>query len=88
MLAGFTHVHDGNCVQAVVTRIPRSSLQTFIDRYATVCIHIRPDPPKRNSLVMGESIQHPAIFLRLKKRLPIVRVAYTVMPQGQNILHD
>jgi len=61
-------VHDANCVPAVVTRMPRSSLQTCIDWYTTVCIHISPDPPKGNSLVTGEPIKHPASFPRLKKR--------------------
>ncbi len=62
------HVHDANCVPAVVARMPRSSLQTCIDWYTTVCIHISPDPPKGNSLVTGEPIKHPASFPRLKKR--------------------
>ena len=87
MLAGFMHVHDAKCVPAVVTRMPRSSLQTCIDRYTTVCIHMHPDPPKGNSLVTGEPIQHPAICLRLKKWL-ILPELLTVLPRGQTILYD
>ena len=45
------YVHDAHCVPAVVTRLPRSSLQTCIDRYTTVRIHMRPDPPKGDSLI-------------------------------------
>jgi len=63
------HLHDAHCVPAVVTRMPRSSLQTCIDWYTTVCIHMRPDSPKGDSLVTGEPIQHPAFCLNIKRMI-------------------
>lgn len=87
MLAGFTHVHNTHCMPAVLTRMPRSSLQPCINWYTTVCIHVCPDPPKGNILITGEPIQHPATFLKLKN-LFFGPELLAVLPQGQTILHD